>query len=140
MDMFAGHLFRATWQQDQFWLSKENMPPRSAVLVADFAENYACAMTNEVQSYHWSQIQITTHPVMAFVNATDEKGLKPTNTEAIFCITMITDAPKHDASAFMLLTNNYLKEKSTGSKVKCSSQTAALLNTEGRTVSQISFS
>ena len=36
MTLIAGHLFRAAWQQDQFRLSKLNMPPKSAVLVADF--------------------------------------------------------------------------------------------------------
>lgn len=111
MKLFSGHLFRAAWQQEQFRLSKLNMPPRSAVLVADFAENYACAMANEVQSYHWAQTQVTIHPVMAFVNAADENSPTPTHTEAVFCI---TDDPKHDAasvSTFMHLTNEYLKDK-----------------------------
>lgn len=38
---FSAHLFRARWQADQFRQCKMNMPPKSAVLVADFAENYA---------------------------------------------------------------------------------------------------
>jgi hypothetical protein len=108
---FSAHLFRAAWQQEQFKLSKLNMPPKSAIIVADFAENYACSMQNEVQSYHWVQTQVTIHPVMAFVNASDECSPEPTHTEAVFCI---TDDPKHDAAAvhhFMQRTNLYLRKK-----------------------------
>ena len=111
MTLIAGHLFRAAWQQDQFRLTKLNMLQKSAVLVADFAKNYACSMADEVQSYHWAQTQVTIHPVMAFMNAADKKSAPPTHTEAIFCM---TDDPKHDAAAvstFMNITNTYLKEK-----------------------------
>ena len=111
MTLLAGHLFRAAWQQDQFRLSNLNMSPKSAVLVTDFVENYDGSMADEVQSYHWAQTQVTIHPVMAFVNAADEKSATPIHTEAIFCI---TDDPKHDAAAvstFMNITNTYLKEK-----------------------------
>lgn len=46
---FSAHLHRARWQQHQFKLLKEHMPPKSSVVVIDFAENYACGMQNEVQ-------------------------------------------------------------------------------------------
>ena len=42
--LFSGHLFRAKWQNNQYKISKEKMPGKSAVLVADFAENFACSM------------------------------------------------------------------------------------------------
>ena len=86
------------------------MPGKSAVLVADFAENFACSMANEVQSYHWDQAQVTLHPVMAHVNdGSLDQG--PTHTEAIYTI---TDDPKHDAAAvnsFLNLAYDHLKEK-----------------------------
>lgn len=50
---FSGHLFRALWQQNQFSFIKENMPPKSCVVVIDFAENYTCSLQDEVQSHHW---------------------------------------------------------------------------------------
>ena len=110
MKLFSAHLFRAAWQQEQFKLSKENMPPKSAVLVVDFAENYACAMQDEVQSYHWAQAQVTIHPVMAYINDKDVTSM-PTHTQAVYCL---TDDPKHDAAAvhaFMGVTNRFLQEK-----------------------------
>lgn len=105
---FSAHLFRARWQADQFRRSKLNMPPKSAVLVAD---NYACSMNDEVQSYHWGQAQVTIHPVMAYINNSDQTSAEPTHTDSIFCI---TDDPKHDAAAVhrcMQETNTHLTEK-----------------------------
>ncbi len=76
LESLGSHLFRAAWQQRQFAGFKTNIPPQSAVVVMDFAENYACSMQDEVQSYHWCQQQATVHPVMAYINAsTTERGI-----------------------------------------------------------------
>ena len=110
MKLFSGHLFRARWQADQFRKSKEKMPGKSAVLVADYAENYTCGQQNEAQSYHWNQSQVTIHPIMAYVNDSSSPQ-EPTHTEAIYCI---TDDPKHDAAAvhtFLNIAYKFLKEK-----------------------------
>lgn len=111
LDQVSSHLFRARWQQDQFRQAKQNMPPKCAVLVTDFAENYSCGIQDEVQAYHWSQAQVTIHPTMAYINASLEVSPEPTHTEAVF---IITDDPKHDAAAvetFMKVTNTHLKQK-----------------------------
>lgn len=110
MKLLSGHLFRAKWQAQQYRLSKEIMPGKSAVLVADFAENFACSMNNEVQSYHWAQSQVTIHPIMAHINDTSNPHA-PTHTESIYAI---TDDPQHDAAAvdtFLTIAFNFLKDK-----------------------------
>ena len=40
----SSHLFRAKWQQSMFAKVKEEMQPKSAVMVLDFAENYTCLL------------------------------------------------------------------------------------------------
>lgn len=111
MEQLTAHLFRAAWQQRQYSQGKKNMPAKSALLVTDFAENYTCAMQDEVQSYHWTQTQVTVHPVMAYVNASSDVSVDPTHTEALF---FISDDLKHDAAAvekFMEVAFAELKQK-----------------------------
>ena len=79
---FIGHLFRDSWQQEQLKRCKENMAPKSAVVIIDYAENDSRTSQDEVQSAHWSNTQVTIHPVMAFINATDSHGTF-SNNEAI---------------------------------------------------------
>ena len=66
LEELSSYLFRAKWQQAMFSQLKEEMPPKLAVMVLDFAENYTCSMQKEVQSHHWFLNQVTIHPVVAF--------------------------------------------------------------------------
>jgi len=108
LQSLSGHLFRAAWQQSQFANFKTNIPPRTAVVVMDFAENYACSMQDEVQSYHWCQQQATVHPVMAYINASEtERGTVTHRIGLVF----ITDDRKHDTiAAFTGATFKYLSD------------------------------
>jgi len=102
MESLSSHLFRSVWQQTQFAKYKSNIPPRGAVVVMDFAENYACSMQNEVQSYHWCQQQATVHPVVAYVNASEtERGI----VTHIIGLVFITDDRKHDVAAVAAFTD-----------------------------------
>jgi len=53
LETFSFHLFHAKWQYDQFSMISRNMPSKWVVFVMDFAENYACAYQDEIQSAHW---------------------------------------------------------------------------------------
>ena len=51
LQMYAAHLFRAKWQQMQFYKVMMKQPPESsAVMVMDFAENFVCLNQNDVKS------------------------------------------------------------------------------------------
>ena len=95
VDSLCNHLFRARWQQSQFTDAKDVMPPRSAVMVIDFAQNYACSYQDEVQSAHWSQNQVTIHAMVAYTNVSD------TESSAMHIVNMVALSPdlKHDAAA-----------------------------------------
>lgn len=98
--LFSSHLFRAKWQQNMFAHIKECTPPKTSIMVLDFAENYACAMQDEVQSHHWALEQVTIHPIVACVNAAETTG-PCTNIETdIF----ISDDRKHDAAAVQVFS------------------------------------
>ena len=109
-EKLSSNLFRASWQQNQFAIWKENIRPQTAIVVMNFSENYGCSMQDEVQTYHWCQEQVTVHPIMAYINAnTTERNI--THREGIV---FISNDMKHDAVAiakFTELCHNYLKTK-----------------------------
>ena len=102
----SSHLFRAKWQQTMFAKAKEEMQPKSAVMVLDFAENYTCSLQSEVQSHHWSLNQVTVHPVVAFVNASETAGPYTNISTMIF----ITADRKHDSAAVQVFTEKSVQE------------------------------
>lgn len=110
MEEYSAHKFRADWQKSQFEHLKANMPPKSTVIVVDFAMNYTCFLQDEVQSYHWAPPQVTIHPCYSYVNSSSEVS-PPTNTEAIIFISPDT---QHDAAAvatFLKICSKKLKEE-----------------------------
>jgi hypothetical protein len=110
IEKFSLHIFRAAWQQRQLKLAKTRLRPRCSIIIMDYAENYQCSSQDEVQSAHWSQIQATIHPMMAFVNASDTVG-PFTHKEAMVGI---SSDLKHDTEAvvkFVSLAHEHLTKK-----------------------------
>lgn len=110
VNSLSNHIFRARWQQSQFKDAKECMPPNSAVMVIDFAQNYACSYQDEVQSAHWSQNQVTIHTMVAYTNASEYES------PATDTVNMIAISPdlKHDVAAvstYCDLAHTYLKNE-----------------------------
>ena len=109
MEAYPAHKFRADWQKKQLNDLKDNLPPKSAAVVIDFAMNYTCFLQDEVQSYHWSPPQVTLHPCYAYINASSAASA-PTHTEAVI---FISSDLRHDAAAvakFMELCSGHLKK------------------------------
>ncbi|CAC5373812.1 unnamed protein product [Mytilus coruscus] len=42
LDKFAGHQFRAQWQNAQLKCLKENLLPNHCIIIHDYSENYGC--------------------------------------------------------------------------------------------------
>lgn len=110
VNSLCNHLFRARWQQSQFSDAKDVMPPRSAVMVIDFAQNYACSFQDEVQSAHWSQNQVTIHSMVAYTNISNAES------SATHIVNMVAISPdlKHDTTAVAIycdLACTHLKDE-----------------------------
>ena len=45
---------------------KENRAESSVILLVDFAENYSFVVHDEVQSFHWNNMQCSLHPVVIY--------------------------------------------------------------------------
>jgi len=86
----------------------KKVPSNWVVFVMDFAENYACAYQDEIQSAYWQYNQVTLHPIVAYYSC-------ETCTENVFqeSIVFISNDRTHDAHAvhhFVETANKHLIE------------------------------
>ena len=50
---------------------KENLAESSVILLGDFAENYSFVVQDDVQSFHWNNMQCSLHPVVIYYRKDD---------------------------------------------------------------------
>ncbi|CAC5405674.1 unnamed protein product [Mytilus coruscus] len=69
LDHFAGHQFRAYWQNAQLKSLKENLPQNNCIVIHDYSENYACKERVEVQSTYFQRTEVTIHVSIIYRNS-----------------------------------------------------------------------
>lgn len=82
---FREHAYRVTTQYSEVKRLKENLKENEGTLQMDFAQNYTCGHTEEIQSAYFAKEQVTLHPMVlhfkeggelkhkSFVAVTDER-------------------------------------------------------------------
>ena len=50
---------------------KENLTSGELIVIADFSVNYSFVVQDEVQSFHWNNVQATVHPFLCYYKNTD---------------------------------------------------------------------
>lgn len=63
---FVRHKYTAHHQHKVMNTVVNNLPPRHAASVMDFAENFTCTPDSEIQSAHWTTTQVTIPPMMFY--------------------------------------------------------------------------
>ena len=84
----TSHSYISKTQAEYLKIRKENIDNETAISLGDFAENYSFVVQDEVQSFHWNNLQCTLHPVVLYYK------IDETLTHKSFCI--ISDDMKHD--------------------------------------------
>ena len=51
---------------------KERLNPGEFIVIADFSENYSFVVQDEVQSFHWNNLQATIHPFLCYYKNSDQ--------------------------------------------------------------------
>lgn len=92
---FSRHLFDATWQCRQYQCLEKNRPQGTVLFCCDFGENVKVINQDEAQAAHWSNIQVTIHPVVATYEC-PEDGCTETVTDTMI---FLSDDNKHCADA-----------------------------------------
>ena len=47
-------------------MRKDTIDDCSAIVLFDFAENYSFVIQDEVQGFHWNNLQATLHPIVLY--------------------------------------------------------------------------
>ena len=64
---FKQHVERVKIHYDQLKALKDRLPQNHAIVQMDFAENYTCQASEEVQSAYWNASMVTLHPVVSYM-------------------------------------------------------------------------
>ncbi|GBN65296.1 hypothetical protein AVEN_30781-1 [Araneus ventricosus] len=79
-------------QSKYFSKTKDELIEGTAIILANFFENYTCIMQDAIQSVRWKKEQVTIHPFLTYVKDTANDKLKPIH----MCV--ISDHLVHDTT------------------------------------------
>jgi hypothetical protein len=98
------HHFIAKQQSSYLRAKKESLLETECIVLGDFAENYTFVVQDEIQSYHWVNLQATLHPYTIYYKSTTSNILKTKS----FCI--ISDHLKHNADSVFSFQSRLLQQ------------------------------
>lgn len=93
LSTFAVHLFTARWQHQMYSGLTHDVPQKWPVTTMDFGENFTCYFQNEAQAAHWTQSQVTVHPIVTFYRCPDDDIIAKES------FVFISDDLKHNLNA-----------------------------------------
>ncbi|KAJ1522002.1 hypothetical protein ONE63_002324 [Megalurothrips usitatus] len=85
------HHYIAKEQAAYLKTAKEELGDDEVLTICDFAENYTCIIQDAIQSYYWSQAQVTLHPFCSYFKENGE--VKQVS------FTVISEYMKHNVTA-----------------------------------------
>lgn len=89
---FPEHVFVASWQYYQYNQLKDNLPQGWILMVMDFAQNRKVFFQDEIKSAHFSQKQITMHPIVVYRDDTSGHLIRES-------LVFLSDDTGHDSHA-----------------------------------------
>ena len=102
LKFFRGHVYRASHQYDALKQNRTNLPANEIITWMDFAENYSIRYEDEIMSHHWSQQQVTLHPVVIYLRKTADEDVTIEN------LCFVSDDINHDTAFVQLVTQKTL--------------------------------
>ena len=66
MNKLTSHSYISRAQTSYYKKRKDLLDNQSAIVLLDFAENYSFVIQDEVQGFHWNNIQATVHPIVIY--------------------------------------------------------------------------
>jgi len=95
------HSFIARKQSDFYKELKLKLRFNEIAVICDFSENYSFVIQDEVQSFHWNNVQATLHPFVIYYS-------KDNNIEHTSFV-VISDCLKHDTVAVHLFQRKLIR-------------------------------
>ena len=94
------HSFIATQQSQYYSEIKNNLKLGEFLVIADFSENYAFVVQDEVHGFHWNNNQATLHPFVIYYKADSSVQSQS--------FVIISDCLKHDSAAVHLFNRKLI--------------------------------
>ena len=88
LQKLTAHSFIIKCQSSYLRECKENLEENKIIILGDFAEKYSFVVRDEIQGFHWNNLQCTLHPVV--VHHKDGDALQSVS----YCI--MSDDNKHE--------------------------------------------
>lgn len=66
IEKLTSHSYISRAQTSYLQKRKDNLDNNSAIVLLDFAENYSFVVQDEVQAFHWNNVQATLHPIVIY--------------------------------------------------------------------------
>ena len=101
IDNLTSHSYIAECQTNYLKRRKEELPDNCALVLGDFAEKYTFVVQDEIQSFHWSKLYCTLHPIVVYYK---ENGKL---SEKSFCF--ISDDQEHNTEFVFELQGELVK-------------------------------
>ena len=101
IDNLTSQCYIAKCQTNYLKRREEELPDNCALVLGNFVENYAFVFQDEIQSFHWSKLYCTLHPIVVYYKENgklDEKS---------FCF--ISDDLEHDTEFVFELQRELVK-------------------------------
>lgn len=73
----SSHMFQANFQYKMESMMADDLPMDQCLVVMDFSENITLQSQDEIESAHWTQKQVTLHPIFIVRHAHDSTVEKP---------------------------------------------------------------
>ena len=96
------HSYIAKAQSEHLQKLKNEIKSDSIIFLGDFVENYRFVVQDEVQSFHWRNLQATQHPVVIYYK--ENEKLKR------FSYCVISNDMEHDVAMIYQVQNEFLKK------------------------------
>ena len=65
MEKLTSHSY-ISHAQTSYYKKRKDVDDQSAIVLLDFAENYSFVVQDEVQAFHWNNIQATLHLIVIY--------------------------------------------------------------------------
>ena len=94
------HSFIAKAQSEYMQYLKDNLKVEQVIIQMDFSENYSYVLQDEIQSYHWENLQCTLHPIVSYMKINGELVSN--------CACILSDHKSHSTAAVHCFLDVYI--------------------------------
>lgn len=102
----SSHMFQANFQYKMESMMADDLPMDQCLVVMDFSENITLQSQDEIESAHWTQKQVTLHPIFIVRHAHDSTVEKPVILKE--SLVVLSNQLTHNADAVYAFTTQLL--------------------------------